>query len=100
LCFVGKNKSLELGLAADFQVWRFEVGDGVLQLFLLGLFSVFVFLCVCFEAFCPVKLFVNSFCNLYSSTTTTRFEGFCHLFWNWLLFFLCEPICEGVVVVF
>jgi hypothetical protein len=43
----GKKKSVELGLAADFQVWSFEVGDGVLQLFCLGLFSVFIFLCVC-----------------------------------------------------
>jgi hypothetical protein len=44
---LGKKKSSELELAADFQVWCFEVGDGVLQLFCLGLFSVFVFLCVC-----------------------------------------------------
>jgi hypothetical protein len=89
---LGKNKSLELGLAVDFQVWSFEVGEGVLQLFCLGLFLFFVCVCVCvcvfvcFEAYCPVKLFVNSFCNLYSSTITTRVEGFCHHFWNWLLF--------------
>jgi hypothetical protein len=54
---LGKNKSLELGLAADFQVWSFEVGDGVLQLFCLGLFSVFIFLCVC-VCLCVLKLTV------------------------------------------
>jgi hypothetical protein len=46
-CVLLGKKSVELGLAADFQVWSFEVGDGVLQLFCLGLFSVFIFLCVC-----------------------------------------------------